>query len=270
VVPVPLTVGTTPAGPLEITSLNIFSLLAVFGFGALAFVSPCALPLLPGYLSMMSGYSAADLTEGKASIRRMLWVTLLFVAGFTVVFVALGAAVGTIGGNLFTRNKEMLRVIGGGFVIAMGLFLAVTAVWTPRLFLPFMQEQRIEVRPSRLGVWALPVMGAAFGFGWTPCVGPALASMFTLAAGGGSASPAEGMILLAVFSLGLGLPFVLAGIGMSKALGFFGWLRRHAKPITVASGLLLAAFGVLLATDRLTELNGWFSRVLPDLPWNNI
>jgi cytochrome c-type biogenesis protein len=253
---------------VHITSLNFFNLLAAFGFGALAFLSPCVLPLLPGYLSMMSGHSAADISEGKAKTGRMLRVTLLFVAGFTVVFVALGAAGGTIGGNLFSRNQEVLRVVGGGLVIAMGLFLAVTVVWTPRLFFPFMRERRIEVRPSRLGGWAPPVMGAAFGFAWTPCIGPALGSIITLAAGSGSASAAEGMVLLAVFSVGLGLPFVLAGIGMGKALGLFGWLRRHAKVITVVSGLLLAAFGVLMVTDELTVLNRWFQGNLPEFPWN--
>jgi len=253
---------------VEISSLNLFSLLAAFGFGALAFLSPCVLPLLPGYLSMMSGYSAVDIAEGKATTGRMLRVTLLFVAGFTVVFVALGAGAGSIGGNLFSTNRGTFIKIGGGFVIAMGIFLAVTAVWTPRFFLPLMQERRVEVRPSRLGAWAPPVMGAAFGFAWTPCIGPALASIFTIAAGSGSASTAEGMVLLAVFSLGLGLPFVLAGLGMSKALGLFAWLRRHARPITVVSGLLLAGFGVLMVTGELNELNSWFQNNLPAFPWD--
>lgn len=252
---------------MEITSLNFFSLLAAFGFGALAFLSPCVLPLLPGYLSMMSGYSAMDISEGKAGTRRMLRVTLLFVAGFAVVFVALGAAAGTIGGNLFTRNKETFTTVGGWVVIAMGLFLAVTAVWTPRFFVPFLQERRVEVRPSRLGAWAPPVMGAAFGFAWTPCIGPALGSILTIAAGSGDASATEGMILLAVFSLGLGLPFVLAGVGMGKALGLFAWLRRHAKPITVVSGLLLVGFGVLMVTGELDTFNRWFKANLR-FPWD--
>lgn len=252
---------------MDITGVNPISVLAAFGFGALSFLSPCVLPLLPGYLSMMSGYSAAELAEGKASTGRMLRVTLLFVAGFTVVFVALGATATTLGRNLL-RNQDTLTTISGWLIVALGLFLAITAVWTPRFMMPLMRERRVEVRPSRLGNWAPPIMGAAFGFGWTPCIGPTLGAILALAASNETATLAQGMFLLLVFSLGLGVPFVLAGIGMNKAIGLFGWLRRHLRPITAVSGLLLAGFGVLMITGNLLDLNRWFQQYLPEWLWN--
>ncbi len=253
---------------MEITGLNLISLAAAFGFGALSFLSPCVLPLLPGYLSMMSGYSAADLSESRASTRRMLRVTLLFVAGFTVVFVALGAAATTVGRALL-RNQEAFTTAAGWLVVAMGLFLAVTAIWTPRFLLPLLRERRVEVRPSRLGAWAPPLMGAAFGFGWTPCIGPTLGSILALTAVGQEGTTvAAGMVLLAVFSLGLGLPFVLAGLGMGRALRLLARFRAWLRPITVASGLLLAGFGVLMVTGHLLDLNRWFQQHLPEWLWN--
>jgi cytochrome c-type biogenesis protein len=247
---------------VEIASVNVF---AAFLFGALSFLSPCVLPLLPGYLSMMSGYSAAEFSEGKVSTGRMLRVTLLFVAGFTVVFVLLGATATSIGRNLLT-NQDMITRIGGWLVVALGLFIAVSALWNPSWLMPFMRERRVEVRPSRLGIWAPPVMGAAFGFGWTPCIGPTLGAILTVA--GTQDTVYEGMFLLLVYSMGLGLPFVLAGLGVNKLYGAFAWVRRHFTPITVASGLLLAGFGLLMVSGRLLDLNRWFQEYLPDWLWN--
>jgi cytochrome c-type biogenesis protein len=253
---------------MEITGLSPVSLLAAFAFGALSVVSPCVLPLLPGYLSMMSGYSASELAEGTAGRGRLLRATSLFVAGFTVVFVLLGAAATSVGRTLL-RHQEAFTRIAGWLVVAMGLFLAITAIWTPRLLLPLMRERRIEVRASRLGAWAPPLMGAAFGFGWTPCIGPTLGSILALTAvGQGGASVAGGMVLLGVYSLGLGVPFVLAGLGMGRALRLFARLRRHLRGVTVVSGLLLAGFGVLMVTGQLVALNRWFQQYLPEWLWN--
>ncbi len=247
---------------MDIASVNV---LAAFVFGMLSFLSPCVLPLLPGYVSMMSGYSAADLADGKASMGRMLRVTLLFVAGFTAVFVALGATATSLGKTLL-RNQESITTVAGWLVVVFGVFIAVSAVWNPRLLNPFMRERRLEVRPSRLGEWAPPVMGVAFGFGWTPCIGPTLGAILTVA--GTQETIAEGMFLLFVYSMGLGIPFVFAGLGMTKAYGTFGWFKRHFTAITVTSGLLLAVFGVLMVTGRLVNLNSWFQRVLPEFLWD--
>ena len=247
---------------MPVESVNIF---AAFTFGMLSFLSPCVLPLLPGYMSMMSGYSAADLAEGKSSTGRMLRVTLLFVAGFTAVFVALGATATSVGSSLL-RNSAAITVWAGWIVVFMGVFIAVSAVWNPRLLMPMMRERRVEVRPSRLGAWAPPVMGAAFGFGWTPCIGPTLAAILTIAATEDTIG--QGMFLLFVYSLGLGIPFVLAGMAITRAYSAFGWLKRHFTPITVGSGMLLAVFGLLMVTGRLVTLSGWFQRWLPDFLWN--
>ena len=247
---------------MEVANVNV---LAAFLFGAFSFLSPCVLPLLPGYLSMMSGYSAADLSGGSVSTARMLRVTVLFVIGFTAVFIALGATATTLGKSLL-RNNSTITVISGWLVIAMGLFLAVSAIWNPRLLRPFMRERRADVRPSRLGAFAPPVMGVAFGFAWTPCIGPTLGAILTVAATQSTVN--QGMFLLFVYSLGLGIPFVLAGIGITKVYGAFGWVKRHFLQISVASGVLLAGFGVLMVTGHLTDLNQWFQRVLPSWLWN--
>jgi cytochrome c-type biogenesis protein len=247
---------------VDIGNVNV---IAAFLFGALSFLSPCVLPLLPGYLSMMSGYSAADMADGQVSTSRMLRVTLLFVAGFTAVFVALGATATSLRG-LLVRNESTILAVAGWIVLGMGLFIALSALINPRLLAPFMRERRVDVRPSRLGPWAAPVMGAAFGFGWTPCIGPTLGAILTVAATEDTVG--EGMFLLFVYSMGLGVPFVLAGLGINKAYGAFGWFKRHFTPITVASGLLLAVFGVLMISGRLVDLNIWFQRVLPEWLWN--
>jgi len=251
---------------VDITGLNLASMLIAFVFGALSFLSPCVLPLLPGYLTMMSGYSSQDLAEGEVSSRRMLRVSLLFVAGFTAVFVALGATATSLAGTL-NRNTSVINTVGGWLIIALGLYIAVTAIWNPTFLMPFMRERRMEVRPSRLGAWAPPVMGVAFGFGWTPCIGPTLASILTIAATQDSIP--QGMILLAFYGLGLGLPFVLFAIGIDKLYGTLAWFRRHLKPITIVSGALLSLFGVLMLTGQIIELNRWLQRILPELPFNS-
>jgi cytochrome c-type biogenesis protein len=148
----------------------------------------------------------------------------------------------------------------------MGLFIALSALINPRLLAPFMRERRVDVRPSRLGPWAAPVMGAAFGFGWTPCIGPTLGAILTVAATEDTVT--QGMFLLFVYSMGLGVPFVLAGLGINTAYGAIGWFKRHFTAITVISGLLLALFGVLMISGRLIDLNIWFQRVLPEWLWS--
>lgn len=233
-------------------------LVAIFA-GAASFVSPCVLPLLPGYLSLVSGYSVDELSRGDVSLRRVTGKTLLFVAGFTAVFVALGAGATTIGSFLFSE-RSFFQTALGWLVIAMGLFIAVSAVWTPRFMLPFMKDTRVEVRPSKLGPWAPPVMGAAFAFGWTPCLGPFLGA--TLALGATSETVGRGMLLLAFYSLGLAIPFLISALALAKAFATFGRLRKWLTPITVASGLMLATFGFLLVTNQLVELNAFFSRLL--------
>ncbi len=235
------------------------TLIAAVLFGAASFISPCVLPLLPGYLSLMSGYSLQDLSEGKAPTRRVVTSTVLFVAGFTTVFVALGATATSLSRWLLLEGS-FIRVIAGWIVVAMGVFIAVTAIWNPRVLLPLMRERRIEVSPRRFGRAAPPVMGAAFAFGWTPCIGPFLAAAFAIA--GNSETVGRGMLVLLFYSIGLGVPFLASALLMSKAFSSVNWLKRHLTPINVASGVLLAVFGLLLVTNRVTDLSSFFTDLL--------
>ena len=221
------------------------SIPAAFGAGVLSFISPCVLPLVPGYLSLMSGMTGAELADARGGDqRRILRATLLFVAGFTVVFVALGASASAVGDVLFAHRRG-LNQITGAIVVVMGLFLAGVA--SPRLL---EAEKRFHVSPRRLGPYAAPVMGMAFAFGWTPCLGPVLSGVLTLAASEGTVR--KGAALLLIYSAGLGVPFILSGLGLSRLQSTFKWIKRHYRAINIVSGTLLAAFGVLLFTNRMT------------------
>ena len=235
-----------------------------FGGGVLAFLSPCVLPLVPGYLGLMSGYSVADLQSGDASRVRMLRVTGLFVLGFTLVFVATGAFATSIAGVL-NRNQTVTGRIAGGLVIAFGVMMIGMAFTNRGVFGFLSQERRLDVRPSRLGGWAPPVMGAAFGFGWTACIGPILAGVLTLAATRDTVL--QGMALLFVFSMGLGVPFILTGLGLRKAFGALKALRRWTRPVNLASGIVMVIFGVLLFTNNVTRLSSFFVDIFIGVPF---
>lgn len=234
------------------------SILAALFAGAASFLSPCVLPLLPGYVSLMSGYEMSELADGHVSLRRVVGRTSLFVLGFTVVFVALGATATSLSSFL---QQSVFTVIAGWVIIAMGLFIAITAVWTPAWMLPVMKDRRIEASGAkRLGLFGPPLMGGAFAFGWTPCIGPFLASALIL--GAQSDTVIEGMVVLFFYSLGLGIPFLLTSLLLTKAFSAFGVVKRYLTQITVVSGLLLAGFGVLMVTGRITDLSAWFSDLL--------
>lgn len=234
-------------------------LVIAFGAGIISFVSPCVLPLLPGYLSMMSGYSAAEIERGEVATGRMVRVIGLFIAGFTVVFAILGAAAASLG-NVITRNLGTLELVAGSMIIAFGMLMVAMAISNRGLLAGFNRERRVDIRPSRLGRWAPPVMGAAFAFGWTPCIGPVLTVI--LATAGAQGSVPQGVLLLVVYSLGLGVPFLLSGLGLFKV---FGRLKPYLRGINIASGLLLAAFGVVMVTGNVGNISSaivnWFESV---------
>ena len=226
-----------------------------FGAGIISFLSPCVLPLVPSYLSMMSGVGATGLSgPTRTDQRRVLASTLAFVAGFTAVFAALEATASGLGSALQSHQVALDRV-AGGLIVVMGLVLA--GFVTPEVL---QRERRWQVRPSRLGPWAAPVMGMAFAFGWTPCIGPALAAVLSLAADGHTLVRGEAMLV--AYSLGLGVPFVVSGLAFGRITAVAGFARRHGRVINVVSGLLLAALGALLLTDNLHVLSTWFSDVL--------
>jgi cytochrome c-type biogenesis protein len=243
------------------TATYAIQLVIAFGAGVISFVSPCVLPLLPGYLSMMSGYSASELEEGNVSTLRMVRVILLFIAGFTVVFVVLGVAAASLG-NMLTRNLGTFERIAGVIIIAFGLLMVAMAISNRGFLANFNRERRVDVRPSRLGGWAPPVMGAAFGFGWTPCIGPVLTVI--LATAGTRGSVPEGIGLLVSYSLGLGVPFLLAGLGLFK---LFGKLKPYLRGINFASGLILASFGVLMVMGRVGDLSVVIVRFFDSVPF---
>jgi cytochrome c-type biogenesis protein len=217
-------------------------LAAAFAAGAVSFLSPCVLPLVPGYLAIVSGVGAEDLA---AQPRRVATSTAAFVAGFGAVFVLLGAGAAWFG-DILLSNRRTLEIAAGIFVVFAGLVYAGVP-----LPLTVLREKRLEL-PRASGAPTAALAGAAFGFGWTPCIGPTLAAILALAASSGSAD--EGAVLLAVYSLGLGIPFLLFGLGFSRALGFVRFLRRHQRIVSVGSGSLLVVFGALLASGYLARL----------------
>ncbi len=220
---------------------------AAFGGGLVSFLSPCVLPLVPAYLSIVTGLEVAELREGgRHHMVRIARDTGMFIAGFTTVFILLGLSATAIGKTL-VRNQATLTRISGLVVLAMALFLAASlVVRAPWLY----GEKRFHPSASRFGPFAAPIAGAAFAFGWTPCIGPVLGSVLALAATRGEAL--HGASLLAVYSLGLGVPFMLAGLAFGRLTGAFGFFKAHFTAISVASALSLAFFGILLTFNRLT------------------
>lgn len=235
------------------------SLLAALLAGAASFLSPCVLPLLPGYISLMSGYDMAELSEGAVSTRRVVGRTGLFVLGFSAVFIALGATATSLSSFL---NQSIFTVIAGWLIIAMGLFIAITAVWTPTFLIPLLKDRRIESSgvARKMGWFGAPVMGAAFAFGWTPCIGPFLAS--ALALGASTDTVGQGMVVLLFYSLGLGIPFLLTSLLLTKAFSAFNWVKKYLTQITIVSGLLLVFFGWLMVSGEIIRLSAWFTDVL--------
>lgn len=221
--------------------------IVAFGGGVASFVSPCVLPVVPAYLSMVTGIDVTDGQDRSAGrLARVARDTVLFVAGFGLVFVLIGISATAVGSAL-QHNRVLLTRISGVVVLAMALFFAGTLVARlPGLY----REARFHPRLSRLGPFAAPVAGAAFGFGWTPCIGPVLASVTVVAStehGIGS-----GAFLLAAYAAGLGVPFLVVGLGFSHVTGALRFFKRHSSAITLISAVLLAFFGVLLVMNRLS------------------
>lgn len=223
-----------------------------FVAGAVSITSPCCLPLMPGYVSYISGVSSSE--EGRR--RRVMGAALLFVLGFASVFTALGATASAFGGFLLTRLPLFIRV-SGAFVIVMGL--ATLGV----LKIPFLyKEKRFDLSRIRSGPGGAVPLGMAFAFGWTPCVGPVLGAILTAAAA--TKTVWRGSVLLFIYSLGMGVFFLLFALGYSKAGRTFRFFRRHGLAIERTGGVLLVGMGVLLITgywqQLFTPLIRWFSR----------
>ena len=258
--------------------MSATDLAIAFAGGTVSLLSPCVLPVLPAYLSITTGlgmsaqrqpgpYAASDVTKhadvdagspvavaarlrvvprGGPATATVLRGGLLFVAGFSVVFVALGLSATAIGSLLLRNHVSVTRVSGVLFVVMALALLAST------LRLPWLPGRELRFHPqlSRYGVWAAPVAGATFAFGWTPCIGPVLGSVLAVAAD--QARLGQGAALLAMYAAGMALPFLVIGLTFHRSLVAVRFLRRHSVLLTRASASVLAAYGILLAFDRLT------------------
>jgi cytochrome c-type biogenesis protein len=288
-------------------------LLVAFGAGMLSFLSPCVLPLVPAYLSMVSGLSAAELSalqdaprsadppvpvpvavgaSGEASgalatesvtvtpadsagmvsgvtpdqLRRersrLLRGILSFIAGFTVIFTILGASASALG-RLFLTHQFMLETVSGILIVVFGAVLVATAAGVS-MPMALSGEKRFIVRSSVLGAWAPPIMGMAFAFAWSPCIGPVLASVLALAAGTGG-SAAGGIALLLAYSLGLGVPFLLSGLAFGRMTDMLAKVRGRLRWVDLVGGSILVVFGILLLTHNVDVISNHLSNWLNEL-----
>ena len=219
--------------------------LAAVAAGAISFSSPCCVPLVPSYLSFVSGLPVSEL-ESEQARRVTVRAALLFVAGFTVVFTILGASSALVGAALI-RNLPTITRVAGVFVIVLGL-ATVGVLRIPALS----RERRVDLGHLARGPRSAFPVGMAFAFGWVPCIGPVLATLLTLAAA--TETVAWGAFLLALYGLGLGIPFVLLAVGFHRLRGSLEWLRRHSRRIEIAGGVLLVAVGILFVTGTWLEL----------------
>jgi cytochrome c-type biogenesis protein len=239
------------------------TILAALAAGVVSFLSPCVLPLVPGYLSAVSGVSAAELDS--AGWRRVLVPSLLFVASFSAIFIALGLTATGLG-SFFQENKQLLTKISAALIIAMGV-LFVASLFVTRLN----REWHVDALLERAGRGGPVVAGAAFAIAWTPCIGPTLGAILSAAALSGSAG--RGAFLLAVYSAGLAIPFLLTAVAFSQMTTAFTVVKRHYQAIVAVGGLILIAMGVLIWTGELTRLNGeaqsWLSGLGLDF-WNSV
>ncbi len=230
------------------------TMIAAFVAGILSFLSPCVLPLIPGYISFISGASMQQLTTGE-EIRKVrskvLLSSLFFVLGFSVVFIALGASATAVG-KLLLQYIRPLSIAAGIVIILIGIHLT-GIIKIPALY----REKRIQVTSKPIGFFGAFIIGLAFAFGWTPCIGPILAGI--LAVAGSQETVSQGIVLLAVYSLGLGIPFMLTALSITVFFKAFDKIKKYFKIIEWISGALLIVIGVLMITGGLTLIAGWLS-----------
>jgi cytochrome c-type biogenesis protein len=242
------------------------SLIAAFVAGVLSFISPCVLPLVPGYLSFISGVSLDSMRTAPAGVavpaaaspaagRQVFFASLAFVLGFSVVFISLGAAASTLGGLLMER-LTLLGKIAGVLLIIFGLhtmgLLKISWLY---------KEKRIQTSTKPAGLAGAFVVGLAFAFGWTPCIGPILGTILALAADEGTLQ--RGVVLLGVYSLGLGVPFLLTSLMVNQFFKAFAKIRRHYRMIEVTAGVLMVTVGLLIFTNRFTVITQYLTPYLP-------
>jgi len=238
--------------------VNQVSLIAAFLAGVASFISPCVLPLVPSYITFVTGLSFDELTakDQGPRVRRLTLVhSLAFIAGFSIVFVALGATA-TAAGQFLREHQDTLRIVGGILIIFFGIYL------TGVIPIPFLSRQRkFQWSGKPFGVLGSVLVGVTFAAGWTPCIGPILASILLYASTADTVG--TGILLLSVYSLGLGVPFLLASLGMNSFLAASSRLRRSLRTIEVVSGAILIVFGIALVTNLFPRFVSFLARFIP-------
>ena len=254
--------GRTPAGrgAGHVTEGVDTTVIAAFAVGFISFISPCVLPLVPGYLSAVSGLSLAEMKSGERGTLKILLPAIVFCLSFTVVFVALGMTATGLGSTL-QDHRRTLEKLAGAVIIALGVFFVLTP-FIPRLN----KEWRPDALISRAGSGGPLIAGAAFAIAWTPCIGPTLGSILSAAAVQDTVG--EGAILLAFYSLGLAVPFLLTALAFTRMTSAFRWMRDRYLIITAFSGAILITMGLLLFTGELARLNIEAQRALDELGIN--
>ncbi len=240
-----------------LAELSVLALPAVFLAGVISFLSPCVLPLVPAYVSYITGESLADMSRGQQLRTRLsaLSLSLFFVLGFSAVFIVLGASASMLGQSLLQYRYE-INIIGGAIIIVFGLFM------TGLLKVPFLyRDTRFHVNLDGGRPVSTFVLGLAFGFGWTPCIGPILGTI--LSASAVAATLNQGIALLSVYALGLSLPFLAAALFAEKFLSQLEWMRRMSKVLHIVAGVILMATGVAMITGYLSAFGFWMLNTFP-------
>ncbi len=230
------------------------SVFTAFVAGLISFLSPCVLPLVPGYISIISGFSLDQLKDKNLQgslTRSVVLNSLMFILGFSVTFISLGASATWLGQILLSRMQLLYR-LAGLIIIVFGIHL-LGIVKLNFLY----QDKRFHNVEKPRGVLGAFVLGLAFAFGWTPCIGPILAGILTIAST--KQTVGQGVLLLGIYSLGLGVPFLMTSLGLNKFLAFYGRFKRHFHTVEMVSGALVIVVGVLILTNNLSRLAGWFT-----------
>ena len=239
------------------TPTSNISIFIAFTAGLLSFVSPCVLPLIPSYLTYITGVSFDELVDPQEKLvrRQTLIHSLLFILGFSLVFTVLGASATYIG-NFFRQNQDLIRKIGGLIVIVLGIHISGV------IKLKFLEkEKRLELKNRPLGYLGSVIVGIAFAAGWTPCIGPILASILLYAST--SQKMVDGIILLVAYSLGLGVPFLISALAFNTFLAYFAKISRYLRVISIVSGIFLIVIGMMLFFNWFSTLSQYINMVIP-------